>query len=71
LPSTTSGGLRAVDQIVVSTGDTTLREARALFEARFITDALARCDGNISRTAKLMGLSRVQLQRKIKEYGLR
>jgi DNA-binding NtrC family response regulator len=71
LQSTTSGGLRAVDQIVVSTGDTTLREARALFEARFITDAVARCDGNISRTAKLMGLSRVQLQRKIKEYGLR
>jgi two-component system response regulator HupR/HoxA len=50
---------------------TTFRDARAAFEAHFITDSLARCDGNISHAAKLMGLSRVQLQRKIKEYGLR
>jgi Nif-specific regulatory protein len=48
-----------------------LREARAAFEARYITDVLRRCDGNISRAAKLMGVSRVQLQRKVKEYGLR
>jgi transcriptional regulator with GAF, ATPase, and Fis domain len=52
-------------------GGNTFREARAVFEARFITDTLARCEGNISRAAKLMGLSRVQLQRKIKEYGVR
>ena len=48
-----------------------LREARAAFEARYITGILQRCDGNISRAAKLMGVSRVQLQRKVKDYGLR
>jgi transcriptional regulator with PAS, ATPase and Fis domain len=58
-------------EIGPANGAPKLREARAVFEARFITDALTRCDGNISRAAKLMGLSRVQLQRKIKEYGLR
>jgi transcriptional regulator with GAF, ATPase, and Fis domain len=47
------------------------REARAAFEARFIQEALAHCDHNISRAAKLIGISRVQLQRKIKDYGLR
>ncbi len=48
-----------------------LREARAAFESRYITGILQRCEGNISRAAKLMGVSRVQLQRKVKEYGLR
>jgi len=64
------GGSVSIEGMVPSNGGT-LRGARAVFEARFISDALARCDGNISRAAKLMGLSRVQLQRKIKEYGLR
>jgi transcriptional regulator with GAF, ATPase, and Fis domain len=70
LPSAT-GGLISRDRVMESHNDTTLREARAIFETRFITDVLGRCEGNISRAAKLMGLSRVQLQRKIKEYGLR
>jgi DNA-binding NtrC family response regulator len=65
------GGVVARDRILETHGSATLREERAIFESRFITDTLARCDGNISRAAKLMGLSRVQLQRKIKEYGLR
>ena len=61
----------AAQEVVRPNGGATFREARAVFEARFITDSLARSEGNISRAAKLMGLSRVQLQRKIKEYGLR
>jgi DNA-binding NtrC family response regulator len=48
-----------------------LREARAAFEARYIGEILRRCDGNVSRAAKKMGVSRVQLQRKVKDYGLR
>jgi transcriptional regulator with GAF, ATPase, and Fis domain len=47
------------------------RDARAAFEARYIEDMLVRCDHNVSRAAKVMGMSRVQLQRKIKEYALR
>jgi Nif-specific regulatory protein len=50
---------------------TTLREARSGFEARFIAEILARNSGNISHSAEMMGLSRIQLQRKMKEYGLR
>jgi Nif-specific regulatory protein len=66
-----SGGSVSIEGVSRSNGGTTFRGARAVFEARFISDTLAQCDGNISRAAKLMGLSRVQLQRKIKEYGLR
>ena len=70
LPSATGDSVSS-KRVAGSNGGVTFREARAVFEARFITDALASCDGNISRAAKLMGISRVQLQRKIKEYGLR
>ena len=49
----------------------TLREARAGFEARFIADVLARHGGNVSHSAEMLGLSRIQLQRKMKDYGLR
>jgi len=52
-------------------GDRSLREARAAFEARYIGEILQQCAGNLSRAAKKMGVSRVQLQRKVKEYGLR
>ena len=74
ISSTNSGLPSAGDvpvQILNSNGGGTFREARAVFEAGFINDALSRCDGNVSRAAKMMGLSRVQLQRKIKEYSLR
>jgi DNA-binding NtrC family response regulator len=48
-----------------------LREARAGFEARYIAEVLAHNGGNVSRTATVLGISRISLQRKIKEYGLR
>jgi two-component system response regulator HupR/HoxA len=48
-----------------------LRGARAAFEARHIADVLRREGGNVSRTADVLGLSRMQLHRKLKEYGLR
>jgi transcriptional regulator with PAS, ATPase and Fis domain len=48
-----------------------LRDARATFEARFIADVLAHNDGNVSRSAGALGISRISLQRKMKEYGLR
>jgi two-component system response regulator HupR/HoxA len=48
-----------------------LREARAEFEASFIAEALRQHHGNVSRTAAGLGLSRVMLQRKMKDYGLR
>lgn len=51
--------------------ETLLREARADFEARYIAEVFAQNGGNVSRTATVLGISRISLQRKIKEYGLR
>jgi transcriptional regulator with GAF, ATPase, and Fis domain len=48
-----------------------LRHARADFEAKHIAEVLASNQGNVSRSAKLLGISRISLQRKIKEYNLR
>lgn len=58
-------------EMTSSSSDASLREARAAFEARYIADVLERCAGNVSRAAKIMRMSRVQLQRKVKDYGLR
>ncbi len=62
---------KPINQPAVPHSDTSFREARAAFEARYIAEVLARCDRNVSRAAKSMAMSRVQLQRKIKDYGLR
>jgi Nif-specific regulatory protein len=48
-----------------------LRPARAAFEARYISEALRQHGGNVSHAARALGLSRVMLQRKMKDYGLR
>src|SRR4029450_8155257 len=48
-----------------------LREARAAFEAKHIADVLKQQGGNVSRAAGVLGLSRMQLHRKLKEYGIR
>jgi Nif-specific regulatory protein len=48
-----------------------LRQARAAFEADFIRKVLTAHNRNVSRTARALGLSRVMLQKKMKEYGLR
>ena len=52
-------------------GNLPLREARAEFESRYISNMLRLNANNVSRTARALGLSRVMLQRKMKEYGLR
>ena len=51
--------------------DAGLREARAAFEADYIRRMLAAHNRNVSHTARALGLSRVMLQKKMKEYGLR
>jgi Nif-specific regulatory protein len=48
-----------------------LKRARAAFEARYIAESLRQHDGNVSHTAQALGLSRVMLQKKMKEYQLR
>jgi Nif-specific regulatory protein len=48
-----------------------LREARAAFEARYLSEALKRHGGNVSHTARALGISRVMLQKKMKSFSLR
>jgi Nif-specific regulatory protein len=48
-----------------------LRDARADFEARYIAQVLAENDGSITRAARTLGISRVALHQKMKDYGLR
>ncbi len=48
-----------------------LNEVVADFERRFLTRHLEEERGNISRTAERIGLSRVSLHKKLKEYGIR
>jgi transcriptional regulator with PAS, ATPase and Fis domain len=52
-------------------GGTELRGARAAFEAQHIAAVLEKQGGNVSRAAEALGLSRMQLHRKLKEYGIR
>jgi len=48
-----------------------LREAREAFEVRYVARMLRAHEGNVSHTAKALGISRVMLQKKMKQYGLR
>jgi two-component system, NtrC family, response regulator HupR/HoxA len=51
--------------------ETSLRDGRAAYEAEQIAGALRKYSGNISQAAQALGLSRVTLYKKIKDYGLR
>lgn len=48
----------------------TLREARAEFEKDFIMKKLEENNGNISKTAEVIGVERSHLHRKMKSYGI-
>jgi len=50
---------------------TTLRRARQVFEAEYIAEVLRQNANNASRAARVLGISRVTLQTKIKAYELR
>jgi len=55
-----------------STSDTLpLREARARFESRYIRRVLITSGGNVSATARALGMSRFMVQKKLKEYGIK
>ena len=57
-------------RVLLDSDDVSLRDARAAFEKRYIERKLARCDGNVSRTAELLGVERSNLYRKIRAYGI-
>ena len=48
-----------------------LKQARDAFEREYVAGALRSHNGNVSHAAKALGISRVMMQRKMKEFGLR
>jgi transcriptional regulator with GAF, ATPase, and Fis domain len=48
-----------------------VRQGSRLVEETLIREALAQTDGNVTRSARLLGISRRSLQSKMKELGLR
>jgi two-component system nitrogen regulation response regulator NtrX len=50
---------------------TTLRSARSEFEREYIGRVVAACGGNMSRAARVLGLERSHLYRKLRALGLR
>ncbi|MCB0421758.1 MAG: sigma-54-dependent Fis family transcriptional regulator [Bdellovibrionales bacterium] len=63
LPETFNGSDLSFD-------DNSFRQARALFEKDFLLKKISENNGNISKTAELIGLERSYLHRKIKSYGI-
>ena len=45
-----------------------LAKARADFEARYIASVLARAGGNVTQAARILGISRVALHKRIKQF---
>ncbi|MBV8136751.1 MAG: sigma-54-dependent Fis family transcriptional regulator, partial [Deltaproteobacteria bacterium] len=45
--------------------------ARAEFEARYIGQVFAQHQRNVSQSARALGISRISLQRKLKDYQIR
>ena len=47
-----------------------LREAREIFERRYLESQVARFGGNITRTAAFIGMERAALHRKLRALGI-
>jgi DNA-binding NtrC family response regulator len=71
MQSAPSSGTGATPEV----GETPLKDflklRQAEIEKSFIVQALAKTDGNVTRAAKLLQISRKSLQTKMKEFGLR
>lgn len=66
-----AGLIDAADEKSVEMQDmSTFREARAQFERDYLLRKISENNGNISKTAEVIGLERSYLHRKIKAYGI-
>jgi len=63
-------GLPDSERILASMMALTLREARLAFEVDYLTAQISRFKGNISQTAKFVGMERSALHRKLKTLGI-
>lgn len=55
---------------VISRDTSTLKRAREDFEKEYILRALKKNDGNVTLTAKELGIERTNLHRKVKQYNI-
>ena len=62
---------RIIESTDLDTGSGTLDEQVAQFEKQKIEEALAQTQSNITQAAKMLGLNRSRLSRKIKNYRLK
>jgi Nif-specific regulatory protein len=60
----------AASAAVATRTSSDLRDARTAFEVEFITKVLREHSGNRSHAARALGISRVALHKKLKEYGV-
>ncbi len=60
----------AVDELVQDELPDSYREAKELFEKKFLYEKLKKNNWNVSKTAEDIGLERSNLHRKIKTYGI-
>jgi two-component system nitrogen regulation response regulator NtrX len=65
-----AGAAAAADRALWEADYASLRDARGAFEKHFIERKLAEHDGNVSRTAQVLGLERSNLYRKMRAYGI-
>jgi two-component system nitrogen regulation response regulator NtrX len=66
----TSARTSAAERALWEADYASLREARGAFEKHFIERKLAELEGNVSRTAQVLGLERSNLYRKMRAYGI-
>jgi two-component system nitrogen regulation response regulator NtrX len=64
------GAVTGVDIPAPSATLTSLHDARDQFERNYILQALAAQQGNISRTAEVLGIERSNLYRKMRGFGI-
>src|SRR5439155_11605387 len=62
--------LRRPEEAGVAADRLTLHEARDRFEREWILRTLAEQQGNMSRTAEILGVERSNLYRKMKSFGI-
>ena len=65
------GGALAFELSLGSGPMLSLRDGRRLFDTAYVQVVLRRCDGNVSATAKALGLNRSYLSGLLKQMGLR
>jgi two-component system nitrogen regulation response regulator NtrX len=59
-----------IDAEVFVSEKSSLKFAKEEFEKKYIISALEKCNGNVTSTAKELGIERTNLHRKIKQYNI-